>query len=137
MKVVLMVAERKEQEAGARLGQYQEHYNQERAQLSELESYESHYLETYAQAQKQLQSEQMIRYSDLITRLGEGLAEQKIKIQSMEKNLQELRLYWHRLNKKKCMIEDMIQRITGQENDDIENRLQKELDDLVRSKPRW
>lgn len=137
MEVVLTLALRKEQEAGEQLREYQSLYQQECDQLIELEGYDAHYLNTYGEAQNSLQAEQMIRYSELIVRLRETLVQQRGKIEGMGKNLHQLRLYWRKLHQKKQAINNMITRFATEEALEMDNLLQKELDDLARNNPKW
>lgn len=137
MGVVLMLAEQKEQEAGEQLAEYQKMVNLESDQLNELEGYESDYLDAYTQGQGELQTEQMIRYSELIVRLKDALTEQRGKVAGMDKNLQQLRLYWHMIHQKRQAVSDMIERMKAGEAHELEGRLQKELDDLVQNRPKY
>ncbi len=132
-----MLAERKEHEAGEQLSQYQKLYNQECQQYTELEDYNAHYLKAYSGGQEHLQVAQMIRYSELISRLSATLVEQQKKIDQMNENLQQLRLYWHMLHQKTQAMSDMIDDVAVGEALELENRLQKELDDLARNRPKW
>ena len=130
MQIVLMLAERHEQAAAQRLGNFREQVNAEQEQLRQLEEYAAHYLDTYGSLKTGLHAQDLISYSSFIQRLGDAKKEQQAKIARMMQVLDQLQQEWRDKHRRRESIQDLIARLRYEENDVLEKRLQKELDDL-------
>lgn len=130
MQIVLTLAERNEQAAAQRLGQYRELVNVEKDQLRQLEEYTAQYLQTYAARTSGVYAQDLISYSTFIQRLGEATREQQLKLERMLHALEQIQRDWREKHQRRHSIEDLIARMRYEENELLEKRLQKELDEL-------
>src|SRR5690606_2606073 len=130
MQIVLMLAERHEQAAAQRLGSYREQINAEQEQLQQLEEYAAHYLDTYGSLKTGLHAQDLISYSSFIQRLAEAKKEQQTKVARMMQTIEQLQQDWRGKHRRLESIQDLIARLRYEENEVLEKRLQKELDDL-------
>ena len=130
MQIVLTLAERHEQAAAQRLGNFREQVNAEQEQLRQLEEYAAHYLDTYGSLKTGLHAQDLISYSSFIQRLGDAKKEQQAKIARLMQALDQLQQEWRDKHRRRESIQDLIARLRYEENDVLEKRLQKELDDL-------
>lgn len=130
MQIVLMLAERHEQAAAQRLSNYREQINAEQAQLQQLEEYAAHYLDTYGSLKSGLHAQDLISYSGFIQRLGDAKKEQQVKVARMMQTLDQLQQDWRGKYRRRESIQELIVRLRHEENEVLEKRLQKELDDL-------
>ncbi len=130
MQIVLMLAERHEQAAAQRLSSYREQINAEQAQLQQLEEYAAHYLDTYGSLKSGLHAQDLISYSGFIQRLGDAKKEQQVKVARMMQTLDQLQQDWRGKYRRRESIQELIVRLRHEENEVLEKRLQKELDDL-------
>lgn len=130
MQIVLMLAERHEQAAAQRLDSYREQINAEQQQLQQLEEYAAHYLDTYGSFKTGLHAQDLISYSSFIQRLGDAKKEQQTKVERMMQTLDQLQKDWQGKHLRRESIQNLIARLQHEENEVLEKRLQKELDDL-------
>lgn len=131
MEVVLLLAERKEQEAGLQLKQQRQLVDLEIEQLRQLDEYAKQYLHSYSVRKTNVRPDELIAYSGFIQRLGNARKEQEAKIERQQKVFDRLQHLW-RIAHHKCEgIKDLIERLKLDENALIDKRLQKELDELV------
>ena len=131
MQVVLVLAERHEQEAGRALGEYKQQLDAETEQLKQLDDYASQYLGLYSERKTAVKPQELIAYSGFIQRLGEARKEQQAKLNRMQVTLEKLQLNWRQAYQKCQSIKDLISRLGEEENQIIEKKLQKELDELT------
>lgn len=130
MQVVLMLAERKEQAAAQRLGQYREQVQAEQAQLQQLEDYAEQYLNSYAARTTNVYAQELISYSSFIQRLEDAKKDQQTKLERMQQALEQIQGDWQEKYQRRRSIEDLVARMKYEESAVLEKRLQKELDDL-------
>jgi len=131
MQVVLLLAERKEQELGQQLSQQQQVVNLEIEQLRQLDDYAKQYLHTYTERKTQVRAHELIAYSGFIQRLGEARSEQQAKIERQQKVLARMQQVWRTAHHKCDSIRELIERLQQDEHAILDKRLQKELDELV------
>lgn len=131
MQVVLTLAERNEQEAGEKLSHYRQQLYSETEQLRQLDEYANHYLQVYGERKESVKAQELIAYSGFIQRLGLARQEQQGKIAKMEATLAQLQQQWRQAYQKRQSVHDLIVRLKNEENQLVDKRLQKELDELV------
>jgi flagellar protein FliJ len=131
LQVVLMLAERKEQEAAQQLSQQRVLVTAEEQQLRELEDYAKQYLQTYSARKVDVRPHELIAYSGFIQRLGEACKEQQAKVERLIIILDKIQLRWRTAHYKCEAIKELILRLERDENVLLDKRLQKELDDLT------
>jgi flagellar protein FliJ len=131
MQVVLVLAERKEQQAGQQFSQYRAQVDAEKEQLRQLEDYAAQYLNTYSERKTGVRPHELIAYSSFIQRLAEARKDQETRIARMQLNLNRLQQLWQQAYQKRESLKDLIARLQQEENLALDKRLQKELDGLV------
>lgn len=131
MSVVLMVAQRHEQEAAGYLQQHQQVVQQQRAQLSQLTEYQASYLERMKAAQGQMSPAQLAHYSSFIQNLESMLEQQRHQLHELELQLDKVRKHWFAQRNRCRSIEQLIDRLRRGEDKEAERRLQKELDEMA------
>src|SRR3954464_9008788 len=94
MKVVLVLADRKEKEAGEQLAQYRKQVEAEEESLRQLDEYSTQYLQTYANHRVGVRPHELIAYSGFIQRLGEARKEQLARIARMKLGLEKYQQEW-------------------------------------------
>lgn len=130
MQIVLSLADRTEQAAAQRLMQYREQVNAEQQQLLQLEQYTEQYLHNYAERKSGLYAQELISYSSFIQRLDQARQEQQLKLSRMLQALEQIQRDWREKHQRRKSIQELIARLQQEENDELEKRLQKELDEL-------
>ena len=131
MQVVLLLAERKEQDAGQQLQKQRQLVDQEIEQLRQLDEYAKQYLHAYSGRKINVRPDELIAYSGFIQRLGAARGEQEAKIERQQKVFDRLQQLWRIAHHKCESIKELIERLTQDENALMDKRLQKELDELV------
>lgn len=131
MQVVLLLAERKEQNAGQQLSLQQQVVAAEVEQLRQLDDYATQYLQTYADRKTNVRPHELIAYSGFIQRLGEARNEQQAKVGRMLVLRDRLQQLWQIAHHKRQSVEELILRLQHEENGIADKRLQKELDELI------
>ena len=131
MQVVLVLADRNEQEAGRALAKYRAQVDTEIQQLQQLDEYSAHYLQTYSERKMNVRPEELIAYSQFIHRLGEARKEQRSRIERMQSSLLKLQNNWQVAHHRREAIKDLIARLEKEETLIFEKREQKEMDELV------
>ena len=131
LQLVLVLAERKEQEVAQQLGQQRTIVAAEEQQLRELDEYAKQYLETYSARKIDVRPHELIAYSSFIQRLGEACKEQQFKLERLTIILDKIQQRWHTAHHKCEAIKELILRLERDENLLIDKRLQKEIDDLT------
>ncbi|RYZ96332.1 MAG: flagellar export protein FliJ [Moraxellaceae bacterium] len=131
MQVVLMLADRKEKEAGEQLAQYQKQIDAEVESLRQLDEYADQYMRTYTEKRVSVRPHELIAYSGFIQRLGEARKEQQARIERMRTGLKKFQQEWRVAYQKRESIKDLIKRLEHEESILLDKRLQKELDELV------
>lgn len=130
MKVVLMLAERQEDDAAEKLRQFRDQLAQEERQLQELRDYAKQYLDAQGGLRQGILAHELINYSSFIHRLNEACSEQESKVVRMQGMLANLQKQWQIKHQKRKSIEDLIKRLQHDDDLLLEKRLQKELDEL-------
>src|SRR5690554_1006140 len=130
MQVVLMLAERTEQAAAQRLGQYRDQVSAEQEQLQQLIEYTEQYLHSHTERTTGIHADELISFSNFIQRLGAAKKEQELKLARMQQTLDQIQQDWREKYQKRHSIQELITRLQHEENALLEKRLQKELDDL-------
>ncbi len=131
LKVVLMVAEREEQAAGVRLGEAKQALEREEAQLSQLQDYRAQYLADYRQQRRGVDARALMSYSGFLQRLGEALGGQEQKLAQVRQQLDQRREEWQQKYHRRQSLAEMIERMRREESAVLEQREQRELDDLA------
>ncbi len=131
MQVVLVLAERKEQQAGQQFSQYRTQVDAEKEQLRQLEDYAAQYLNTYSERKTGVRPHELIAYSSFIQRLAEARKDQENRLVRMQLNLNRLQQLWQQAYQKRESLKDLIARLQQEESVALDKRLQKELDELV------
>jgi|GEM_PF-405680 len=131
LKVVLMVAEREEQAAAARLGEARQQLEQEEGQLAQLQDYRDQYLADYREQRRGVNAQSLMSYSGFLQRLGDALGGQEQKLALVRQQLEQCQRQWQEKYHRRRSLEDMIARMRSEENAALEQRQQRELDDLA------
>ncbi len=131
LKVVLMVAERDEQAAAARLGEAKQALEREDAQLGQLQDYQAQYLADYRQQRRGVDARALMSYSGFLQRLGEALSGQEQKRALVLQQLEQCRQQWQEKYHRRQSLEEMIERMRRDESAALEHRQQREVDDLA------
>lgn len=131
MGVVLMVAQKHEQDAAGYLKQHQQIVAQQQEQLTQLTEYRASYLEKLTQTQGGLSPDQLSHYSSFIHNLEGMLDQQRGKLEELEMQLEKVRMHWFQQHNRCKSIEELITRLRQGEDKDAERRLQKELDEMA------
>ena len=131
MQVVLLLAERNEQDAGKQLGQQQALVAAEEEQLRQLDDYANQYLKTYAERRTNVRPQELIAYSGFIQRLAGARKEQQAKLERACKLRERLQQLWQIAYHKRESLKNLILRLQLEEGAAQDKRLQKELDELV------
>ncbi|UTF60792.1 flagellar export protein FliJ [Gilvimarinus sp. DA14] len=131
--VVLMLAERHEQEAADYLARHQKLVDEQRQKASELADYRTGYVEQYAGAQSGMRPEELSRYSQFIQQLGDAIKQQESAVAQLIEQLVKLRQHWHGQHLRRRAIEDLITRLRKGEDQAAERQLQKQLDDMAQA----
>ncbi len=130
LKVVLMVAEREEQAAAIRLGEARQALEQEEAQLAQLQDYREQYLADYRKQRQGVDARALMSYSGFLQRLGEALGGQEQKLAQVRQQLDHHRLEWQEKYYRRQSLAEMIERMRNEELTVLEQRQQREQDDL-------
>lgn len=130
LQIVLTLAERHEQAAAQQVTEWRTQVKIEREQLQQLEEYTEQYLQTYRARKNGLRAEELITYSGFIQRLGAVRAEQQAKLERVIQQHELSLKVWRDKHHRRQAIGEMIGRLGKEDNDLVEKRLQKELDEL-------
>ncbi|HTF96968.1 MAG TPA: flagellar export protein FliJ [Cellvibrio sp.] len=130
MKVVLVLAERQEDEAADKLRQFRDQVALEERQLQELRDYAKQYLDAQGGLRQGITAHELINYSTFIHRLNEAVTEQEGKVARMQGMLANIQKQWQIKHQKRKSIEDLIKRLQHEDDVMLDKRLQKELDEL-------
>lgn len=130
MLVVQTLAQKQEDEAAQKLRQMREQLAQEQRQLQELRDYSAQYLNAQGALREGVLAHELINYSSFIGRLNEACREQEAKVMRVSSLLDALQQQWRIKHQKRKSIEELIVRLQQEDNQLLEKRLQKELDDL-------
>lgn len=131
MQVVLLLADRKENESAQRLNQFQIQVAAEEEQLRQLDEYAKQYLHIYAERKEAVRADELIAYSGFIQRLATARKDQELRLESFYHTRDKLQQQWRENHHKRNSIEELIARLKIEENNQLEKRLQKEMDDIV------
>lgn len=131
MGVVLMVAERHEQEAAGYLSRHSELVRNETEQLTQLAEYRDTYLGHYASDQARMGPAELSRYSQFLLHLGGAIDDQQRKLATLQQQLETVRRHWHEQHQRRKAVEDLIARLRRGEDRDAEKQLQKQLDEMA------
>lgn len=131
LHIVLVLFERKEQQAAQKLQDYRSQLEQERAQLKQLDDYAEHYLQAYAQRKHAIRPQEFISYSSFIQRLGDLRKDQQQKLDRMLPLEVKLQEEWRNSHQKTKSMQDLIERLKNEEHLAHDKQFQKVLDDLV------
>lgn len=131
--VVLMLAERHEQEAADYLAKHQALVNEQRQKAEELVEYRSGYVAQYASSQGGMRPDDLLRYSQFIQQLGDAIKQQEQALAQLSEQLAKLRQHWHGQHLRRRAIEDLIVRLRKGEDQAAEKQLQKQLDEMAQA----
>ncbi len=131
--VVLMLAERHEQEAADYLAKHQALVNEQRQKAEELVEYRSGYVVQYASSQGGMRPDDLLRYSQFIQQLGDAIKQQEQALAQLSEQLAKLRQHWHGQHLRRRAIEDLIVRLRKGEDQAAEKQLQKQLDEMAQA----
>ncbi|ACE83678.1 flagellar export protein FliJ [Cellvibrio japonicus] len=134
IRVVLTLAQRQEDTAAERLGQYRDQVRGEEEQLAQLRDYAAQYTQDYASQRQGIYAHQLMNYSGFVARLGELCREQEAKLKRMQLTLNKMQEQWRQCHQKRKSIEDLIERFKREDAVLLDKRLQKELDELTTQK---
>jgi flagellar FliJ protein len=131
MGVVLMLAQRAEDEAARRLGQMQTQILQAQEQLQQIESYNETYKQEMMAKTQGLKVHEIVSSREFLQRLGNAALEQQQRISQMDELLKALREQWQQKYHYRRSIYELIERIKLNENDALEKQLQTQLDEMA------
>ncbi|MDQ2078093.1 flagellar export protein FliJ [Marinimicrobium sp. ABcell2] len=136
MRAVLILAERAEQEAAREFEACRERTLAEQQQLEQLQLYREQYVQEYQSRREGVHPSELISYSGFIQRLAAVLTEQEKKLQHVQQLLQQCQQQWQQMHRRKQSIQELIARLKKEENAALEQKLQRELDELS-SQQHW
>jgi flagellar protein FliJ len=131
MNIVLVLAQKAEDEAAKRVKEQADLVRLEQEQLDDLNAYSQQYLQSYSSLKSGVTAQDMINYSGFISRLADAIKEQQVKIQRLQQGLDKLKTQWSITHQKRKALEDLIERLKKEESAVLEKLLQKELDELA------
>lgn len=131
LQLVLQLAQKAEDDAASRVREQAGLLQNEKIQLQELKDYSGQYLNSYANMRDGVSAHQMINYSGFIGRLADAIKDQENKIQRVQEGLDKLKSQWSIAHQKRKALEDLIERLKKEHSNELEKRLQKELDELA------
>jgi flagellar FliJ protein len=131
LQIVLTLAERHEQAAAKAVAERRAQLTAEEEQLRQLEEYAEQYLQTYRARTTGLRAEDLITYSGFIQRLNSAQREQQAKLERVAQQYEQALQVWREKYHRRESIAGMIQRLEIEDNQIVEKRLQKELDELT------
>lgn len=131
MGAVLTLAERSEQQAAQALESARAQLLAEQQQLEQLQQYRAQYVQEYQSRREGVRPAELIGYSSFIQRLEAVLAEQEKKILLLQQQLAERQQQWQGKYRKRQSIQELIVRLQQEENAALEQKLQRELDELA------
>ncbi len=131
MGVVLMLAQRAEDEAALRLGQLQTQVLQAQEQLQQIEAYNETYKQEMLAKTTGLKVQDIVSSREFLQRLGNAALEQRQRIGQMEELLKSQRQQWQQKHHYRRSINELIERIKLSENEALERQLQAQLDEMA------
>lgn len=131
LKAVVMLAEREEQAAAARLAEQQSSLEGEQQQLGQLQDYRSQYLHDYDQLRTNATPQALMSYSGFLGRLSDALAGQEQRLQQVQQALELRRAEWQQKYHRRRSLEQLVAKLKEEESVALEQRLQRELDDMA------
>lgn len=131
MGAVLTLAERAEQQAAQALESARAQLLNEQQQLEQLQQYRTQYIQEYQNRRDGVRPAELIGYSSFIQRLEAVLAEQDKKMLLLQQQLAQRQQQWQQKYRKRKSIQELIERLRQEESTALEQKLQKELDELA------
>lgn len=131
MGAVLTLAERAEQQAAQALESARAQLLEEQQQLEQLQQYRAQYVQEYQSRREGVRPAELIGYSSFIQRLEAVLAEQEKKMLLLHQQLAERQQQWQEKYRKRQSIQELIVRLQQEESAALEQKLQRELDELA------
>lgn len=131
LAVVLMLAEKEEQAAAARLGEQQGALEGEQQQLAQLEDYREQYVLDYKQLRTGATPQALMSYSGFLQRLSEAVAGQEQRLIQVRQLVELRRAEWQEKYHRRRSMQELIERLKREEDSVQEQRLQRELDDMA------
>jgi len=131
LRAVLLLAQREEDAAAQQMGKARELVAEEEQQLVRLREYRHQYVTEYRQQRSGVQPQVLMSYSGFIQRLSQAVTGQEHKLAQSEAQLQQLQAVWQSKHHRRKTLNDLIDRLQREEDSALEQRLQRELDDLA------
>lgn len=131
LKAVIMLAGREEQAAAVRLAEQRALLDSEQQQLTQLEDYRHQYLDEYHQLRTNVQPQSLMSYSSFLQRLSQAVEGQRQRLAQVRQGLEQSRAHWQEKYHRRRSLEDLVARLRQEEDTVIEQKLQRELDDLA------
>ena len=132
MQVVLLLARQHEDKAAQQLTLMKDQLNGENQQLRELSEYKDQYLHGHAQLHTGIRPQELINFTNFMTRLNQACSDQTVKIARIEQQITLLQQKWREKYQKRKSLEELIQRIEKEESAQLDKQLQKEMDEFSR-----
>jgi flagellar FliJ protein len=130
MQPILRVAEIKEKNAAAALGEAQTHLQMQTARLQELENYYSEYVARFHQsAQLGIAISKVHSFNSFLEKLNQAIEQQKQAVKSAEELLQQRRQLWLANRGQVKVYNNVITRFQDEEHRAEEKKHQKDLDE--------
>lgn len=131
LAAVVMLAEREEQAAAARLGEQRATLEREQQQLVQLQDYRTQYIDDYQQMRTGATPQMLMSYSGFLQRLGDAVAGQEQRMAQVRGLLEQCRAQWQEKYHRRRSLQELVERLKTEEDAALEQRLQRELDDLA------
>jgi len=131
LRVVLLLAQREEDAAAQQMGKARDLVVEEEQQLVQLHEYRHQYVMDYQRQRSGVQPQVFMSYSGFIQRLSQAVAGQEQKLAQLEAQLHQLQAVWQEKHHRRKTLSDLINRLQQEEDAALEQRLQRELDDLA------
>lgn len=129
LKVVLELAERKEQEAMEALQNKRLYLDQQKQQLQSLESYHQQYVDSMKRDMHGSLAVHTLQLSQrFMTQVGVAIEQQQSTVDIAQQEFDHVLMIWKTLHQKRKGMFDLIERYRNEENVEAEKRIEKLLE---------
>lgn len=137
MQPVQRLAEGREKDAVARLGQSQQYLDAQKAKLDELRAYREQYARDFAaSAENGLDAGRVRDYRIFLNRLGEAIRQQEVLVTQSLSAHEQTRQAWVETRSQMQAIDKVVERYRVDERKQHERREQREADERAQRPPK-
>jgi flagellar FliJ protein len=129
LKVVLELAERKEQQAMDALQNKRRYLDQQQQQLQSLESYHQQYIEGMKRDMHGSLAVHTLQLSQrFMSQVGVAIEQQQSTVQIAQQEFDQVLIIWKTLHQKRKGMFDLIERYRNEENIEAQKQIEKQLE---------